>query len=285
MTELRRRMLEELRLRGYRPATIKSYIWAVKKFAEFFRRSPEKLGAEEVRSFLLHMIDTEQLARSTVVQAICALQFLYVHVLHRPCEVKDIAFPKVRRKLPDVLTEKEVEQLLLAASGLKERAILMTLYSAGLRVGEVVQLQPADIDSDTMRIRVRDGKGGKERYVILSATLLEVLREYFRRHRPQQWLFYGNTRRNAISARSVERMVTVTAQRAGLKKRVTPHLLRHSFATHLLEHGTNLRYIQELLGHRNLKTTMIYTHVSQKALGRIVSPLDRLLLDPSKTKS
>lgn len=189
-----------------------------------------------------------------------------------------------KRKLPVVLTESEVEQLLLAAANLKEQTILMTLYSTGLRVRELVELRPDDIDSGAMKIRVREGKGGKDRYAILSPTLLETLRRYFRKYRPLQWLFYGNTPQSVMPIRTVQRMVATVALRAGLKKRVTPHLLRHSFATHLLEHGTNLRHIQELLGHASLKTTMIYTHVSPQALSQVVSPLDRLRLTPQKTE-
>jgi len=280
MTKLRQRMEEELRLKGYSQATTKAYIGAVRNFAMFHGRSPEQLGAEEVRSYLLHMIDVKKLSRSTLVQAMCAIQFLYIRVLHRPCDVSDVVFPKGKRKrkLPSTLSEKEVEQLLGAAANLKDQAILMTLYSAGLRVRELAQLRPDDIDSGTMKIRVREGKGGKDRYTILSQTLLETLRRYFRKYRPQRWLFYGSTPQVAVSIRSVQRMVATTGLRAGLPQRVTPHLLRHSFATHLLERGTNLRYIQELLGHASLKTTMVYTHVSPQALGQVVSPLDRLNL-------
>ena len=286
MTKLRCRMEEELKLKGYSSATIKAYIGVVRNFALFHGRSPERLGAEEIRSYLLHMINGKKLSRSTVVQAMCAIQFLYIRVLHSRCDVSDVVFPKRGRKktLPVVLTENEVEQLLLTAANLKEQAILMTLYSAGLRVRELVELRPDDIDSAAMKIRVREGKGGKDRYTLLSQTLLETLRRYFRKYRPLQRLFYGNTPQSAMPTRTVQRMVATTALRAGLKKRVTPHLLRHSFATHLLEHGTNLRYIQELLGHASLKTTMIYTHVSPQALSQVISPLDRLGLTLQKAE-
>lgn len=285
MTKLRCRMEEELRLKGYSRATIKAYLGAVRQFAEFHGCSPERLEAEDVRSYLLHLLDVKRLSRSTIIQKMCALQFLYTRVLQQPCDLSNVVFPKGRRKkpLPVVLSEGEVEQLLLAAVDLKDQAMLMTLYSAGLRVSELVQLRPDDIDSGTMKIRVREGKGGKDRYTILSKTLLETLRRYFRRYRPQQWLFYSSTPQIAMPTRAVQRMTATTALRAGLNKRVTPHLLRHSFATHLLERGTNLRYIQELLGHTSLKTTMIYTHVSPQALRQVLSPLDRLRLAPQKT--
>jgi integrase/recombinase XerD len=276
MSELRRRMEEELKLRGYSPVTIKSYVLAVRKFAKFYGRSPEQMGSEQVRDYVFHLLEIEKLSRSTAIQAICAIRFLYGQVLRRPCEMERVVFPKRKRKLPVVLTEEEVEKLVNAAADLKDRVILMTLYSSGLRLRELITLQPTDIDSGAMRIRVREGKGGKERDVTLSRTLLEELRGYFRQYRPARWLFYGRSKQSLISPRRVEKMVVATGLRAGLRKHVTPHVLRHSFATHLLEHGTNLRYIQELLGHRSLKTTMVYTHVSQQALGKVVSPLDRL---------
>ena len=181
-----------------------------------------------------------------------------------------------------VLSEQEVIHLLDAAANLKDRAILMTLYSGGLRLLELIHLQPGDIDSATMHIRIREGKGGKDRYVMLSETLLGVLRQYFRKFRPERWLFYAGKPDQPLPPRRIQRMIKATALRAGLTKRVSPHILRHSFATHLLEHGTNLRYIQELMGHKSLKTTMLYTHVSGRALGEVVSPLDRLCV---KTKS
>ena len=276
MTKLRRRMEEELRLRGYSPVTIKAYIGAVKNFALFHGRSPDQMGAEEVRAYLLHLVDEKRLAPPSINQALAGIRFFYVNVLDRPCDVGHVVYQKRKKKLPVVLSEQEVIQLLDAAADLSDRAILMTLYSGGLRLLELIHLQPSDIDSDAMRIRVREGKGGKDRYVILSATLLEVLRQYFRKFRPERWLFYADQPNRPIPPRRIQRMIQATALRAELTKRVTPHMLRHSYGTHLLEHGTNLRYIQELMGHKSLKTTMLYTHVSQRALGKVVSPLDRL---------
>lgn len=276
MTKLRRRMEEELRLRGYSPATIKAYILAVKNFALFHGRSPDQMGAEEVRAFLLHLVDEKRLAPPSINQALAGIRFFYLKVLGRPCEVEQVVYQKRKRRLPVVLSELEVVQLLDAAANLRDRAILMTLYSGGLRLLELIHLQPGDIDSATMHIRVREGKGGKDRYVILSETLLKVLRQYFREFRPERWLFYANKPDQSVPPRSIQRMIKATALRAGLTKRVSPHVLRHSFATHLLEHGTSLLYIQELLGHKSLKTTMLYTHVGGRPLGGVVSPLDRL---------
>ncbi len=276
MSQLRRRMEADLRLRGYSERTVRAYITAVRRFCKFHGRSPEQLGSEDIRAYLVHMVEVEKLSRSSIAQAISGLRFFYIHVLRRPCDLGEVVYPKRKRKLPVVLTQGEVVKLLSATPDLRSRAIVMTLYSAGLRVRELTQLRPTDIDSASMRIRVREGKGGHERRVILSDRLLDVLRRYFREYSPEPWLFYGRSRDAAISPRAVERMVTETALRAGLSKRVTPHTLRHSFATHLLESGTPLRYIQELLGHRSLKTTVIYTHVSRRALDQVVNPLDRL---------
>jgi integrase/recombinase XerD len=285
MTQLRRRMEEELKLKGYSPATIKAYLLGVRQFANFHGRSPEQLGAEQVRAYVLHLLETKKLSRSSIVQAICAIRFFYKQVLVRPCEVDRITHPKRKRKLPVVLIEAEVGKLVEAALDLREQLILMTLYASGLRLRELIALQPSDIDSVAMRIRVREGKGGKERRVLLSETLLDGLRRYFRQYRPERWLFYGRSKQEPISPRYVERVVVAAAVRAGLRKRVTPHVLRHSFATHLLEHGTSLRHIQELLGHLSLKTTMVYTHVSQRALGEVVSPLDHLAVRFVETPS
>jgi site-specific recombinase XerD len=280
MSKLRERFEEELRLRGYSEVTNRIYVRAVRKFVEFHDRSPRRLGAEEIRAYLVHITIDKQWSRSGIHQAICALKFFYTQVLDRPWEISKVHYPRRKKKLPVFLTQQEVVRLLSATSNLKHKGLLMTLYSAGLRLSEVLALEPTDIDSSTMRIHVREGKGGKERYSVLSATLLETLRCYFRRYRPQPWLFCGATQSEPMSPRTVQRIVGTTAQQAGLLKQVTPHVLRHSFATHLLEQGTSLVYIQALLGHRNLKSTVIYTHVNQEALSKVPSPLDSLSLPP-----
>lgn len=282
MSKLRRRMEEELRLRNYSPATIKAYVAAVKNFSLYHHRSPDQMGAEEVRAYLLYLTDEKKLSPASVNQTLAGIRFVYVHVLDRSCEVGHVVYQKRKRKLPAVLSEHDVIRLMDAAADLKDRAILMTLYSGGLRLLEMIRLNPKDIDSSRMQIRIRDGKGGKERYVVLSETLLTVLREYFLKFKPERWLFYADRPGQPIHPRTIQRMVATTALRAGLKPRVNPHMLRHSFATHLLERGTNLRYIQEMLGHQSVKTTMLYTRVSRKALGKVVSPLDHLVV---KTRS
>lgn len=276
MGEMRDRMEKELKLRGYRPATIKAYLRVVRSFVQHHRRSAETMGSPEARAYLLHLIEEKHLAWPTVNQAVCALRFFYGQVLRRPFEVEMIPYQKRKKRLPFALSEREVAALLAVGTNLKHRAILMTMYSGGLRLREVIQLRPADIESTAMRIRIREGKGGKERYVMLAVTLLETLRRYFKQYRPEQWLFYGQTKAQPIDGRTVQRIIVKTAKAAGLRKPITTHTLRHSFATHLLDRGTNLRYIQELLGHSSIRTTMIYTHVSHQALTKVASPLDWL---------
>lgn len=276
MTEMRRRMEEELKLRGCSPRTSKAYLDWVRRFAARYNRPPEQMGAEEARTYLLDLLEVQRRSRPTVIQALCALKFFYIHVLHRSCELEDLHLPRRGRKLPRVLSEPEVRRLLESATDIKEQAILMTFYATGLRLNELIHLQVKDIDSTKMQIRVRQGKGAKDRNVLLSPALLDELRRYFRCYRPVTWLFYGETPEQPIDDRTVQRMVRRLSGKAGLRPPATAHTLRHSFATHLLEHGTQLPYIQELLGHRHLQTTMLYTHISPRALRNVISPLDSL---------
>lgn len=276
MSELRRRMEEELNLRGCSPRTHEAYISWVRRFAEHHHRSPDRLGKKEARAFLIYLLEERRLSRASVVQAFCAIKFFYVHVLQRPFELKDLSFPKKKRTLPLVLSEPEVRRLLEAAETLRDQAVLMTLYSSGLRLNELLSLHVKDIDSTKMQIRVRQGKGLKDRNVILSQRLLEVLRRYFRQYRPETWLFYGQSPQQRLNERVVQKMVQSLSRKAGLRPGVTCHTLRHSFATHLLERGTELPYIQELLGHRSIRTTLLYTRVTPRALRQVTSPLDRL---------
>jgi site-specific recombinase XerD len=276
MGEMRTRMENEMRLRGLSPQTSKAYLRVLNNFVRFHKRPAEQMGAEEARAYLLHLINERKLSRSTTNQAACALRFFYKRVLRIPITLDEIPLQKKERRLPSTLSEKEVLALLKAVTNLKYRTIIMTIYSAGLRLQEAIRLEPADIDSAGMRIHIRIGKGHKERYVMLSSTLLAALREYYRRYRPGKWLFFGKARLEPIHPRNVQRAIEIAAKKAGIRKHVTPHVLRHSFATHLLDRGTNLRYIQELLGHSSIKTTMIYIHVSRRKLTEVVSPLDWL---------
>lgn len=276
MGEMRRRMEKEMKLRGLSPRTCKAYLGAVYNFVRYYRRPPETMGIEDARSYVLYLIEEKKLARSTIIQNVCALRFFYQKVLRQSFDLDFLPLPKRPKILPCALTEKEVAALFEAEMSLKYRAIIMTLYSGGLRLQEALQLRPVDIDSTGMRIRIRSGKGSKERYVMLSFTLLDILRSYFRQYKPEMWLFFGESKAEPLGPRSVQKVITKAAVAAGIRRRVTAHVLRHSFATHLLERGTNLRYIQDLLGHKSIKTTMIYINVSRRSLTGVVSPLDWL---------
>lgn len=283
MTSLRKRMSEDIELRGLAPNTRKAYIRAVVDFAKFYGKSPEKLGRDKVRSYLLHLVRKKRVARGTYNLSLCAIRFLYRTTLGRDSVVEGIQYPKSEMKLPVVLSLDEVARFLAAIHSLKHRAILMTAYAAGLRVSEVAALHVDDIDSARMLIRVRQGKGRRDRYVILSPRLLVVLREYWKAARSKDFMFPGRGKTGHISERAVQMACTKAMQTAGLRKSVSPHVLRHSFATHLLENGTDLRTIQVLLGHRSLRSTATYTHVSRQRLQATVSPLD-LLEQPDQSR-
>jgi integrase/recombinase XerD len=276
MTPLRQRMIEDLKLRNLAPRTIQVYVERVASFAKHFGKSPDRLGAADVRAYLLYLVNEKHASWSYYNQALCALRFLYRVTLGKRWVLDGVVCPKQQKKLPVVLSPAEVTQFFEAIPGLKHRAILMTAYAAGLRVSEVVALRVDDIDSRRMVIRVRQAKGRKDRYVMLSPRLLEILRRYWKAARPTKLLFPGQGPENPLNVRTVQKACRQAPEAAGLGKHVTVHTLRHSFATHLLEAGTNIRTIQILLGHRSLKTTAVYTHVSAAALEATQSPLDRL---------
>jgi integrase/recombinase XerD len=282
MTKLRRRMIEDMELRNLAPKTVAVYVQRVAAFARHFGRSPEALGPDEVRSYLVHLVQERHVSWSYYNQTVAALRFLYEVTLERQGVLQRIRCPKLPKKLPTVLSPDEVTRVFAAVASLKHRAILMTAYAAGLRVSEVATLRVDDIDSGRMVLRIRQGKGRKDRYVMLSPRLLAVLREYWKAARPSDWLFPGDVPGRPLTEASVHRVCVRAARDAGLDKHVTVHTLRHSFATHLLEAGTDIRTIQVLLGHRNLKTTAIYTHVSQAAVEATRSPLDRLATLPGE---
>ena len=277
MTQLRQRMLEELQRRNYSTATIRLYLQHVAAFAQHFHRSPDQLGAEEIRRYQLFLIQEKKLAWSSYKQIVCALRFFYAKTLKRPFLLEDIPFPHHEQRLPLILSQEEVERILSAPRRPKTRAILMTLYATGLRRSEVAHLRVSDIDSARMTIFVQ-GKGNKDRVVMLSAILLDTLRQYWRQAKPKHWLFPGRTPDQPISENDVFAVFHNAVRRAGITKHVSPHSLRHSFATHLLEAGADLRTIQLLLGHRSLKTTARYLHVSQYHVRATASPLDSLNL-------
>ena len=276
MTPLRQRMIEDMKLRNYADHTIEVYVERVAAFAKHFGKSPARLDADDVRAYLLFLVQEKGVSWSYYGQAICALRLLYRVTLGKDWVVEGVASPRKVQKLPTVLSLAEVAQFFEGITSLKHRAILMTAYAAGLRISEVVGLRVADIDSRRMTIRIRQGKGRKDREVMLSPRLLVVLREYWKVARPKEWLFPGDVPGRPLTDGSVHRICVRAAQESGLGKHITIHTLRHSFATHLLEAGTDLRTIQVLLGHRSLRTTAVYTHVSAVALAATQSPLDRL---------
>lgn len=272
MTPLRQRFIDDLRICHRSPKTIKAYVAGVVRFARHFGRSPSELGREEIRAYQLHLLQ-ERADWSVYNQTVCALRFLYRVTLDRPGVVEVIPYGKRPTKLPAVLDPEEVARLIGAAKPGRERAFIQTAYACGLRLNEVLQLQVGDIDSTRMVIHVRRGKGMKERLVPLSPGLLEVLRAYWRQHRPAVWLFPGLIPGRPLTDGSVSRWFQTVVGRAGFRKRVTCHTLRHSFATHMLEAGVDLRTLQALLGHSHLRATLGYLHISTRHLRRAPSLL------------
>ena len=278
MSPLRRRMIEDMTVRNLSPATQRSYLHAVSKFSRYFGRSPDRLGLEDVRAFQVHLVATG-ISWPALNQIVCALRFFYGVTLGHDTIPERISYARLPRKLPVVLSPDEVVQLLEAVPSLKSRIALTAVYAAGLRASEVVLLKIADIDSKRMVIRVEHGKGGKDRYVMLSPQLLRILRVYWRLTRPKHWLFPGRTDDRPLETTVLNAACRSARTAIGLGKWVTVHTLRHTFATHLLEDGTDVRVIQVLLGHANLSSTELYTQVATKTISKTPSPLDRLRLE------
>ena len=280
----------ELRLRGYSPRTRKAYLHHIRRFVRFASEHPSAVLSETesppardaiadprlIREFLVHRLEEDRLSRAYHDQAVSALRFLCAHVLHVPAVAESIRRPRPERRLPVVLSPGEVRRLLDAVKNRKHRALLMLIYSAGLRVGEAVRLRPGDLDPERRLLFVRGGKGRKDRYTLLSERAVAAVREYLEHEEVGPWLFPGPRPDRPLSTRSVEKIVAQARIAAGIDKHITVHTLRHSFATHLLEAGIDIRYIQELLGHASARTTQIYTHVSRRALEHVRSPLDML---------
>ena len=287
MTHLKKMMLEELQRRNYAPNTIDAYIRSVDQFARYFKRSPDQLTRDHLREYHAYLLQEQHLHPRTVKLRVSALRFFFVKTLRRRYLLEDLPYPKVPRRLPIVLTSDEVRQLIDAARTLTDRTMLMVLYSTGMRNAEMRHLQVRDVDSRSMQIHIQHGKGGRDRYVPLSATLLDTLRAYWRWMKPKTWLFPGTMAGwradKPITPKVVWDACQSAATRAQLEKRVSAHVLRHSYATHLLEAGADLRTIQLLLGHVKLEHTVIYLHLSQRHLHAVTNPLDTLSVSAPDT--
>ena len=275
MSEWREQLIVDLQLSGAKPRTQKNYLREVDNLVKYFNRSPEELGEAELKQYMIYLMQDRKLPEGTFRFYVAALKFLYRTTLKRQWVIEKIQHPKREKKLPVVLDLSEVESLFEVTKNLKHKAILMLTYSSGLRVSETACLKITDIDSKRMTVRIRQGKGGKDRYSILSETALELLRQYWRSYRPTEWLFSGAQGNGHISMSSIQQLFQKAKKRAGITKPASVHTLRHSFATHLIEAGTSLHHVQLLLGHRSPTTTTVYLHVSQLNLSRVTSPLDQ----------
>lgn len=273
---LRQRMLEDMQLLNYSPHTITIYVRSVAQFAQHFHTSPDRLGPEHIRTYKQFLIRDKQVSWSTFIQVVCALRFFYEKTMGQRWMVDYIPYPRRQKKLPVILSRSEVSALLAAPVNLKQRTIIATLYATGLRVSELCQLQGSDVDSERMVIEVHQGKGQRDRLVMLSPRLLPLLRHYWQQYQLATWLFPGPKRTKPITTKGVFYICRKAGKAANLTKAVHPHLLRHSFATHLLEDGVDLRRIQLLLGHSSLSTTSRYLHVAQTASHTTASPFDAL---------
>ena len=276
VTALTQRMADDMQLRNKAQATIDAYTYHVGRFAEFLGKPLEEASAEDIRSFQLHLIRERKVGWSSFNQAVCGLRFLYRQTFPRPWVVKMVPFGKRPKTLPEVMSGEEVSRLIECTTNIKHRAFLLTLYSAGLRLNEAAHLKIADIDSQRMQLRVACGKGAKERRVPLSPRLLTELRAYWKKERPPLYLFPGRTKDRPLAATTIQKVCKAVASKAGIDRRITPHTLRHSFATHLLEAGVDLLTISALLGHSSFSTTMKYLHVRKLHLNSVPSPADWL---------
>jgi integrase/recombinase XerD len=277
MTPLRRRMTEDMQVRNLSPHTQNSYVQQISLFARHFSKSPEVLGPEEIRSYQVYLTNEKKLAPGSIIIAVAALRFLYKVTLQKDWRLEEIIpAPKKPQKLPIVLSPEEVIHFLSCVQSLKHRTILTICYAAGLRISEAIRLKVADIDSERMVIRVEQGKGQKDRYVMLSPKLLQILRSWWPVNRPKQWLFPGDRIDGPITREAVEDACQKAHRICGISKPITPHSLRHAFAVHLLESGTDVRTIQLLLGHRSLATTARYLRIATTKVCSTTSPLDLL---------
>lgn len=283
MSALRCQMIRDMKLRNLRPATQSQYVLCVRKMAEHYGCSPARLNEQKVLNFLHYVREKRGLSPSTLAVYMCAFKFLYKVTLRQPEKVSSLILPRRIHKVPEILSGTEVQRLLASIRSHKQRTLATTMYAAGLRVGEACRLTVNDIDSQRMLIFVRNGKGGRSRIAMLSIRLHQLLREYWRAERPDPpYLFPGQRPGAPLTRSAVQQTLAKAAQQCGIKKHVTPHVLRHTFASHLLEMGTDTRVIQVVLGHRSIRSTQLYTQVSRRLIGRSLSPLD--LLNTEKAK-
>lgn len=273
MSQLRTKMTMDLDLKGFSSSTKKIYLRNVQGFADYFAKSPAVMGEAEIKEYLHHLFN-RKVSSSYLKGVYSSLKFLYQTTLHRNWSSFVIPTTKTEKRLPEVLADLEIKSLLNVTKNLKHQTILMTTYAAGLRVSEVAKLRVSDIDSKRMQIRVNQGKGKKDRYTILSGINLALLKKYWNKYRPATWLFPGVNEIEPISIRTIQKVFQTSKEKAGIKKNVSIHSLRHSFATHLLEMGTDINHIQKLMGHSSVKTTAVYIHLKQEDLLKIKSPLD-----------
>ena len=285
ISPLRQRMIDDMIVRNFAPNTMNLYLKQVSYFAQYFGRSPEQLGAEEIRNYQIYLAKERRLSNSSRTVAASALRFLYIVTLKQDRAIEMIPTPKAEHHLPVILSPEEVLRLLEAAPSFTHRVIFSTMYGTGVRVNEALHLRASHIDSQRLMIRIEQGKGNKDRYVQLSPRLLELLRAYWRKERPREWLFPGQDPHQPLSREAVGQAVTRASQRAGLTKETSPHSLRHAYAVHLLEAGTDLRRIQLLLGHSSLSTTARYLCLTSNTVCATTSPLDLLpftVIDPQQ---
>jgi integrase/recombinase XerD len=276
MSALRKQMIQQMQLKGYCPKTIKSYVSIIAQIASFYKTPADQLSVDQIRDYILFNITKKKLSKSWMNCTISAVKLFFCDVLKREWNRLDIPRPGVNKKVPVILSKDEVQRIINSKTNVKHRAILMLIYSGGLRLGEVSSLKIADIDSSRMLIHLKKAKGDKERYTILSTTALDFLRIYYRLYKPKEWLFEGRLSRDAISKRTVQQIFKHALIKSKVGKNVGIHSLRHSFATHLLEQGVALPIIQQMLGHQSLKTTSGYLHVQQYSIQGVKSPLDTI---------